>query len=95
MGSDGSVRSHSAEGCPPCPAPGGLSKQATQGLAAMDWYQSHSGNSRLTCCHFGICPDTDLAPENESSSNVSRQGFWTRERGKVTGGYWIVKNSWG
>jgi len=27
--------------------------------------------------------ETDLAPENESSSNVSVQGFWIRERGKL------------
>ena len=26
---------------------------------------------------------TDLAPKNESTPNVSTEGFWTRERGKV------------
>jgi hypothetical protein len=50
---------------------------------------------RQAWLHNDYLAGRDLAPENESSSNVSRQGFWTRERGKVTGGYWIVKNSWG
>jgi putative transposase len=38
--------------------PVGLSKQARQRLAVMDWYQSHDRNARLTCRHFGISPDT-------------------------------------
>ena len=38
--------------------PVGLSKQARQRLAVIDWYQSHGRNARLTCRHFGICPDT-------------------------------------
>ena len=55
------------------------------------WKQSHDWEPLWVRCwreaerlsRWYVNRGSDLAPENESSSNVSRQGFWTRERGKL------------
>ncbi|MCD6453273.1 MAG: helix-turn-helix domain containing protein [Dehalococcoidales bacterium] len=36
----------------------GLSKKARQRLKWFDYYNSHSYNARLACCHFDISPQT-------------------------------------
>jgi len=35
-----------------------LSRRARQRLKVIQWYEDHGRNARLTCRHFGICPDT-------------------------------------
>jgi putative transposase len=35
-----------------------LSKKARQRLKWFDYYKSHNQNARLTCCYFGISPQT-------------------------------------
>ncbi|MBN2218767.1 MAG: transposase [Kosmotogaceae bacterium] len=35
-----------------------ISPEAKRRLKWFDWYRSHGGNTRLTCRHFGISPDT-------------------------------------
>lgn len=72
--------------------PVGLSKQARQRLAMMDWYEAHGGNARLTCRHFGVSPDTfyrwkrRFNPRNlstlenrRSQPRRVRQPTWSRE----------------